>query len=109
LKKDNFFGSRLRQNSPNVFRSTIISQRLQRTGKAENGDLLLSSMVITEIQLLDAKGKSLFRGTCSGNSGESHTASQYAQDHAKSQRVYKNAVETAVLTFMGALALKTVE
>lgn len=46
IKADSFYGSRLRDTSPNTFTSKVVSYGLVRSGKTTDGNILLAAQVI---------------------------------------------------------------
>lgn len=108
LKKDAFFGPRLRKTSPNPITSKVILYRLVRVGKDQSGQLLLAPQVVTEIQLNDATGKKLAGGAYVGT-GTPHPIAVYANSASKAKEGYESAAKMAVDSFASALAQKTAE
>jgi hypothetical protein len=105
MKNDGFFGSRLRDDSPNLVTSKVTSYRLMRSGKNDDGELLFSPQIVVEIQLKDGTGKSLAGGTYTG-SGYPNITSVYAGSAAKTKEGYEFAAKTAADAFSATLAQK---
>lgn len=106
-KEDRFFGTRLRETSGCLFTSKIISYGLVRSGKDENGNLILTPQVVAEISLKDAAGKNLSRGTFTGNSGLAYPVADYAGNPTKSKAGYAIATATCAQAFFATLDSKT--
>jgi hypothetical protein len=103
VKREPFYGSRIRNVSPNSITSKITSYRLTRSGKDKNGDLLLAPQLIVEMKLNDASGKALAKGTYIGT-GYSNPISVYASSASKSKEGYEMAAKMATDQFTTVLA-----
>lgn len=108
IKSDAFFAPRLRSDSPNHFTSKIISYGLVRSGKQDDGTLLLAPQVDIEITLKDASGKKLVGRNYTGT-GYNHPITRYASDQAELRKGYELAVGFAVDQFAADLSKKTAE
>ncbi len=108
MKKEPFFGSRLRKVSPNYIKSSITSYRLVRSGKDQSGDLLLTPQLVADMELFNASGKKLAGGTYLGT-GYSHSIAEYAGSAKKTKEGYELAARIAVDQFTTALAQKVAE
>lgn len=108
-KEDRFFGTRVRESSGCLFTSTIVSYGLVRSGKDENGNLILTPQVVAEIILKDAAGRNLSRGTFTGNSGLAYPVADYARSPEKSKVGYAIATATCAQEFFATLDSKTKE
>ncbi len=105
FKADPFFGSRLRNDSPNKVVSKVTSYRLVRGGKDKDGELLMMPQIVAEIKLSDGSGKMLAGGTYVG-SGYQNLTSVYAESAAKTKEGYEFAAKMAVDSFTTLLAKK---
>lgn len=108
IKEDAFFGSRLRDSSTNTFTTKLISYGLVRSGKEQDGDLLLTPQVALDIRLKDSAGKNLAGGLYTGT-GHNHPIETYASNRAETRKSFELAVEKAISSFNQALDLKTAD
>ncbi len=108
LKDDRFFGSRLRENSPNQIISEVTSYGLVRSGKGDDDNLLLTPKVAIKFALTDAAGKKLAGKTYLGT-GYNHPITKYASNPAETKKGYEMAIRVAVDQFTSELALKSAE
>jgi hypothetical protein len=108
IKSDTFFAPRLRSDSPNRFTSKVISYGLVRSGKQDDGTLLLTPQVAIEISLKDASGKKLVGRNYIGT-GYNHPITRYASDQAELRKGYELAAGFAVDQFASDLSKKTAE
>jgi len=109
LKADSFFKSRVRPTAAANVTSEITCIRLIRVGKNEQGKLLLTPEVYTNIYLKDGAGKNLAGRTYIGRSNQMYTIDQYAASAEKTRRGFEDALDSAVLQFNADLAIKTGE
>lgn len=109
LKADPFFRNRLTPSSGNLVNSKITSYRLLRTGKNDDGELLFTPEIYTEIQLKDVAGKTLAGKTYVGTGFSGHLISEYASSPTLEKEVFTAAANNAVIGFMADLAIKTAE
>lgn len=105
VKREPFYGPRIRKDSPNTITSKVTSYRLVRNGKDKDGNLLLTPQIIIEMSLNDATGKKLANGSYIGT-GYSNPISVYASSTSKSKEGYVMASRMAVDQFTTALAKK---
>jgi hypothetical protein len=108
LKREAFYGPRVRKDSPNNITSKVTSYRLVRSGKDKDGNLLFTPQVIVEMGLKDTSGKNLANGSYVGT-GYSHPISVYASSAAKSKEGYVMASKMAVDQFTTVLAKKAAD
>lgn len=108
MKSDAFFGTRLRNSSPNTFTSKVISYGLVRAGKGQDGNLMLTAQVTLDIRLKDSAGKNLAGGLYTGT-GHNHPIETYASNRAETRKSFELAIEKAVSSFNQALDLKTAD
>ncbi|MDP4624711.1 MAG: hypothetical protein NWT08_06180 [Akkermansiaceae bacterium] len=108
IKGDSFFGSRLRESSTNTFTSRVTSYGLARSGKADDGNLLLTPRIAIDLRLKDSEGKTLAGRTYIGT-GYNHPITTYASNAAETSKGFKMAIQVAIDQFYAELAQKTKE
>lgn len=106
LAKDAFFGSRLKQESSNQFKTEVNHYGLVRASKTADGEIQVMPQVSATTTLVDGKGKKLFKHTSIGT-GHHHPISYYSQNRRHLEASYEAAVEAAVEAFMVQLEKKT--
>lgn len=106
LKKDSFFGSRLRSESPNQIRAEVLSHGLVRASKTSDAEILVMPQMNVKFSLSDASDKKLFETVASG-AGYHHPISLYSDNPKKLTESFEKAAEAAVVSFMEKLAKKT--
>lgn len=105
IKREPFYGPRIRKDSPNTITSKITSYRLVRSGKDQDGNLLLTPQIIVVMSLNDASGNKLANGSYIGT-GYSNPISVYASSASKCKEGYAIASKMAVDQFTTVLAKK---
>jgi len=108
LKADPFFGSRLRESSPNQITGNVTSYGLVRSGKGGDGNLLMTPRVIIDLALRDAGGKKLVGRNYVGT-GYNHPVTKYASDAGETRTGYEMAIRVAIDQFTSELSRKSAE
>lgn len=105
LKKDEFFASRLRSNSPNQFGGELLSYGLERFDRKDDVTYL-GSVVSVNIWLKDASGKRLFTETINLKSKSSHPVNDYAGNKKLMKSVFSEAFDEFSSKFASILDAK---
>lgn len=108
IKNDPFFGQRLRGTSPNLIKSEVIRYGLVRSGKQDDGTLLLTPQVSVSFTLHGADGKKMAGRNYSGT-GYNHPVGKYAGDRNELRKGYEMAAKVAVDQFTADLARMAAE
>jgi len=103
IKNDPYFGQRLRISSPNLIQSEVVSYGLVRSGKQDDGTLLLTPMVSVKFTLNGADGKKMAGRNYAGT-GYNHTVEKYAADRNELRKGFEMAAKVAVDQFTADLA-----
>lgn len=106
LREDGFFGPRLRESAPSEVTANITSYGLVRSGKGDDGNLLLTPSVIIDIHLKDAEGKKLAGRRYIGT-GHNFPITTYASTAAESKKGYQLATQVAIDQFTTEVSRKS--
>lgn len=105
LREDGFFGPRLRESAPSEVTANITSYGLVRSGKGDDGNLLLTPSVIMDIHLKDAEGKKLAGRRYIG-SGYNQPITTYASSAAETKKGFQLATQVAIDQFTSEVSRK---
>lgn len=99
LKKDAFFSSRLKSDSPSRISSTVLRYGIMRTGEA-NGEMGFRMNVVAKIELINGSGKKLAGRQYLGASAVNRTIADYAAHPALIRGDFDTASDSAVDAFL---------
>lgn len=99
FSQDPFYGPRLSRTADTRISSEIQSYGLVRSGKKQDGSLLLTTAIVTKLELLDPQGKSLSGGTFTGL-GHNHPIETFASNRKILKDSFEESTKNAVNAFM---------
>lgn len=103
IKNDPFFGQRLQSSSPNLVKSEVVRYGLVRSGKQDDGTLLLTPLVSVSFTLHGKDGKKMAGKNYMGT-GYNHPVEKYSKDRKEIIKGYEMATRVAVDQFTADLA-----
>lgn len=102
LRSDEFFGPRLKNDSPNRFSSELTSYGLERFLRT-NDETHLGATVTVQVKLTDASGKVLLDTAIAARSTNSVTVGELAAQPKKVDALFDEAAETFAVRLKGIL------
>lgn len=99
MKRESFFGPRLRAQGSHTWHPEITSYGIRRTGKNDRGEIVFAPTVTTMIVLKDATGKRIIGGPSTGTSATSRTCREFAGNPRLLDAAYADAIRVSMETF----------